>query len=235
MPWWQLAAEAPLFWLTVTLLLYTAANKIFIRTGKKPFFNPVLLSITALVTVLLLADESYDRYFTDVEPLHLLLGPATVALAVPLYALWRKLRFAVWPLLSTLVLGSFLGMFTASLPALWLGFDADIVRSLVPKSVTTPIALGIVDHIGGQPSLTAVLVILTGIFGASFGLDLLTLAGVKNKTARGFVLGIAAHGIATGRAYQADETTGAYAGLAMALNGMVTAGLAPVLVGLLSG
>ena len=175
----------------------------------------------------------YERYFERVQLIHLLLGAATVALAVPLYTYVRRLREHAVPLLIAL----FLGSITAALSALGigalLGAERTTLLSLAPKSVTTPIAMGVAETIGGLPSLTAVLVILTGILGGVIAAPLLRWLRITDPSARGFAIGLASHGIGTARAFQMDEETGAFSGLGMGLNGILTALIIPILVTLL--
>lgn len=230
---WVYLAQTPLLWLTVTLLVYSAAQWLFERSGALPLVNPVLLSIVALVAVLLLTDTDYSAYFEGAQFVHFLLGPATVALAVPLYNQLGKVRSRLLPLSAALLVGSAVGIVAPTFLAQAFGLGTQTVLSLAPKSVTTPIAMGVAEQIGGAPPLTAVLVILTGIIGASIGVELLRLLRLKGDTVQGFAMGTAAHGIGTARALQVSEEAGAFSGLAMGLNGALTALLAPLLMRLL--
>jgi putative effector of murein hydrolase len=161
-----------------------------------------------------------------------MLGPATVALAVPLIAQWRQVKRLIVPIAAALVAGSVTAIASAVVCAWALGASQQTVASLAPKSVTTPIAMGIAEAIGGIPTLTAVLVILTGIIGAMSVTPLMNALGVKDYAARGFAAGVASHGIGTARAFQVSEIAGTFAGLGMALNGLLTAILAPMLMAL---
>jgi len=214
-------------------MIYVLTSKLFQLSYEKPLVNPVLLSVLILGGLLLYTNTTYNQYFEDTHLLTFLLGPATVALAVPLADYWTKLRTGLVPILVTVVIGAFLGILTVTLPALALELNRELVLSLMPKGVTTPIAIGVSEQIGGIPSLTAVFVILTGIVGAVLGTGLLSAVRVTDKVARGLALGIASHGIATARAYQEDYETGTFSSLAMGLNGAITAGLVPLLVSLL--
>jgi putative effector of murein hydrolase len=151
---------------------------------------------------------------------------------VPLYTHFSKVRRAALPMLAALLVGALVAVGSAVGIALTLGGSSETVASLAPKSVTTPIAMGIAEQIGGLPSLTAVLVIITGIVGAMSGGPLFDLLGIRDWRARGFAIGLAAHGIGTARAFQVNEVAGTFAGIAMGLNGLVTAILAPLLLGL---
>jgi predicted murein hydrolase (TIGR00659 family) len=178
----------------------------------------------------MLTGTPYTTYFEGAQFVHFLLGPATVALAVPLYAHFGKLRRMALPVLAALLAGSATAAGSAMLLAWALGGTPATLMSLAPKSVTTPIAMGIAEKIGGLPSLTAVLVILTGILGASLGRYVLDLLRIRDHGVRGFAVGVAAHGIGTARAFQVSEEAGAFAGLAMGLNGLATALLLPLVL-----
>ncbi len=230
---WVYLAHTPLFWLAATLVVYQAADWVYQRAHQLAMLHPVLTAITLLIALLLGTHTPYRVYFDGAQFVHFLLGPATVALALPLYEQRAALRRLLLPILGTLVVGSVTAIVAAAGIAHLLGASQVTVLSLVPKSVTTPIAMGVAEQLGGVPALTAVLVILTGIFGAVTAPALLDWAGIRERTARGFAIGLASHGIGTARAFQIDAETGAFAGLAMGLNGAVTALVAPLLVRLL--
>ncbi|WP_440996790.1 LrgB family protein [Arhodomonas sp. SL1] len=232
---WVYLAEQPLLWLTVTVGIYAAAQWLFRSTREMPLANPVLISVTALVLLLLATGTDYATYFDGAQFVHFLLGPATVALAIPLYRQADRLRRLWLPIGIALLIGSVTAI-ASTLAIGWaVGLDAETLRSLAPKSVTTPIAMGIAEQIGGLPSLTAVLVILTGITGAVLGIPMLRLLGFRDPVAKGFAVGVAAHGIGTARAFAHSEAAGAFSGLAMGLNGALTAVLVPVILWLTGG
>jgi predicted murein hydrolase (TIGR00659 family) len=181
-----------------------------------------------LVALLLATDTPYATYFEGAQFVHFLLGPATVALAVPLYANLDRLKRNLLPLGGALLAGSITAVASALAIGWALGASRETLLSLAPKSVTTPIAMGIAEKLGGLPSLTAVLVVCTGILGAVLARGTLNLLRVEDHAVRGFAVGVAAHGIGTARAFQVSETMGAFAGLAMGLNGLATAFLFPV-------
>ncbi len=230
---WVYLAQTPLLWLTTTILIYLCADWLFQRTGRLPLLHPVLLAIASLVGILLLTGTPYQTYFDGAQFVHFLLGPATVALAIPLYSYIGRLRQMLLPLSGALLVGSATGILSAVGLGWLLGLEPVILRSLAPKSITTPIAMGISEQIGGIPSLTAVLVILTGITGALLANELLLLLGLRDDSARGFAIGLASHGLGTARAFQISTEAGAFAGLAMGLNGAMTAVLVPLLLRLL--
>ncbi|MDX1376051.1 MAG: LrgB family protein [Burkholderiales bacterium] len=227
---WVYLSASPLLGLTVTLLAYQAAYWIYEKARMNPLANPVALSVAMLVALLWFTGTPYPTYFEGAQFVHFLLGPATVALAVPLYANLDTLKRNLVPLAGALVAGSATAVLSALGIGWALGASRETLLSLAPKSVTTPIAMGIAEKLGGLPSLTAVLVVSTGILGAVLARGTLNLLRVRDPAVRGFAVGIAAHGIGTARAFQVSETMGAVAGLGMGLNGMATAFLFPVLV-----
>ena len=220
---WVYLSATPLLGLTLTLVTYQAAWWLYQRANQHPLLNPVLLAVIMLVSVLTLTGTDYDVYFEGAQFVHFLLGPATVALAIPLYAQWQRLRAMLLPLLLTLVVGSLTAALSAVGVAALLGASRESMMSLAPKSVTTPIAMGIAETLGGLPSLTAVLVIATGILGAVLARFIYQALRIEDHAVRGFAIGLASHGIGTARAFQVSEQAGAFAALAMGLNALVTA------------
>ena len=227
---WVYLAASPLLGLTLTLLAYLAASRIHQRCGGHPLANPVLLAVATLVGLLGLTDTPYRTYFDGAQFVHFLLGPATVALAIPLHAQLPRLRRMAMPLLLALLIGSLTAAVSAVAIGALLGASRATLLSLAPKSVTTPIAMGIAERTGGLPSLTAVLVILTGVLGAILARYIYRALHIDDDAQRGFALGIAAHGIGTARAFQESEQMGAFAALAMGLNGLLTALLLPIVM-----
>lgn len=227
---WVYLSQTPLMWLTLTLVVYQGAYWLYRRTNMMPLFNPVLLAIVGLVGILWMTETSYTTYFEGAQFVHFLLGPATVALAIPLYLYVQKVREMAWAIGIGLLVGSVVAIVSAVWIGRALGVSDVILLSLAPKSVTTPIAMGISEKIGGLPSLTAVLVIMTGILGAVMGRGFLRLIGIKDLSVLGFAIGLSSHGIGTARAFQMDDEAGAFSGLAMGLNAVVTALLVPILI-----
>jgi len=192
----------------------------------------VLLAIIVLVAALHFTGTPYATYFDGAQFVHFLLGPATVALAVPLYAQFGRLRALALPLAGALIAGSLTAIGSVIGIAWLLGASESTLLSLAPKSVTAPIAMGIAEKIGGIPSLTAVLVIMTGVSGAMMAKYVLDALRIRDHGVRGFAVGLAAHGIGTARAFQVSEQAGAFAGLGMGLNGATTAILMPLMLAL---
>jgi putative effector of murein hydrolase len=210
---WVYLSASPLLHLTLTLIAFQIGTWAYRRTKMNPLLNPVLIAVLLVVGALL--------------------GPATVALAIPLYRQAARVRRSAPALLASILAGSLTAAASAVGIAWVLGGGRDTLIALAPKSVTAPVAMGITEQLGGLPSLTAVLVILTGVLGAMLGPPLLTVIGVRGWAARGVALGTASHGIGTARALQVREVAGAFAGLAMGLNALATAVLLPLLARLL--
>ena len=227
---WVYLSTSPLFSLAITLLAYLLGTWIYRKSGSNPLFNPVAIAIASLVGFLLIADIPYPTYFDGAQFVHFLLGPTTVALAIPLYAHAPTVRRLFAPIMVALMIGSLTAIVSAMALTWTLGGSMETVLSMAPKSATTPIAMGVAEKIGGIPSLTAVLVIMTGIVGAVTASHLLQWLRIDNDGVKGFAIGVASHGIGTARAFQISEMAGAFAGLAIGLNGLLTALLVPVVV-----
>jgi predicted murein hydrolase (TIGR00659 family) len=227
---WSYLSQGPLLWLTATLVAYGAGDALFRASGRKPWVNPVLIAVVILGAVLWSTGTSYATYFEGAQFVHFMLGPATVALAVPLYGNLARVRATAVPMLAALVAASVTAIVSAVGIAWALGVRGEVLVSLAPKSATAPVALGISEALGGSPTLTAVLVILTGVTGAIVATPLLNALRVRDWRARGFAVGVAAHGIGTARAFQVNETAGAFAGIGMGLNAFLTALIAPVVI-----
>lgn len=227
---WSYLSATPLTWLTATVLAYLAADSFARLLENPPWANPVLISVVLIAPLLWLTKTDYATYFDGAKFIHFLLGPATVALALPLWDNRDTIRESVAPILLALIAGSVMAAGSAILLARAFGLPTEVILSLAPKSTTAPVALGISEAVGGLPSLTAVLVILTGIIGAMTVTPVMSLLRIRDWRARGFAVGVAAHGIGTARAFQVNPVAGAYAGIAMALNALLTSLIVPVLV-----
>lgn len=227
---WSYLAQGPLLWLTLTLLAYALADLAAEALGRPPLANTVLISVVLLGLMLWATGTPYATYFEGAQFVHFLLGPATVSLAVPLYRQGARLRRAVLPVLAGVATGSVVAMVSALAIGRALGLDLATLASLAPKSTTAPVAIGIAEGLGGSPTLAAVLVILTGITGALIATPLLNALRLRDWRARGLAVGTAAHGIGTARAFQVHPTAGAFAGIGMGLNAILTALLAPVVL-----
>ncbi len=217
----------------MTLLVYAITDAASLRTHRHPLANPVLHSMWIIGAFLLITGTSYTTYFGGAQFVHFLLGPATVALAVPLYENRKVVRRALLPMLVALLAGSITAIVSVVALAEAFGLPREIVLSLAPKSVTAGVAMGISETLGADPALTAVAVVLTGIMGAIVVTPLMNRLGITDYRARGFAAGLASHGIGTARAFQVDEVAGTFAGIAMSLNALVTSLLVPIAVTLL--
>ena len=228
-----LYAATSLLWLSLTLGAYLVAVAVNERCNKMPLLNPTLLAIALVVGVLTVTGTSYKRYFDGAQFVHFLLGPAVVAMAVPLYRHTAMIRKSAGALFAGLGIGCVTAILSSVLLVKGFGGGRELWLSMAPKSATTAISMAIAEKIGGVPALTAVLTISTGITGACFAGYVLRLLGIKEWHARGFAMGLSGHGIATASAFQENEITGTFASLAMALNGIATSAMVPLIVSFL--
>lgn len=226
---WVYLAASPLLHLTLTLAAYQAGYWLYRRGQLNPLLNPVLGAVILIVALLVGTGTSYQSYFEGAQFVHFLLGPTTVALAIPLYRQFQAVRRSLAAILASVLAGATTASVSAVGIAWLLGASRETIVSIAPKSVTAPVAMGISEQLGGLPSLTAVMVILTGIIGAMLGPPLLNLLRVRSWAARGLAIGTASHGIGTARALQVNEVAGAFSGLAMGLNALATALLLPLI------
>lgn len=230
---WVYLAASPLLGLTITLCAYVFAQWVYAKSGMSPLANPVAIAVGIVALILFISGMSYQRYFAGAQFIHFLLGPATVALAVPLARQVPRLRKRLVPLACALLCGCVTAIVSAVGIVILLGGSSELARSVAPKSATTPIAMAVSEHLGGIPALTAALVICTGVLGSVSARFLMNALRIESHAARGLALGVASHGIGTARAFQVSAEMGAYAGLGMGLNGVMTALIAPWLVPLL--
>lgn len=225
---WVYLASTPLFGLTATLVVYVSASAVYERLGRAPWANPVLWSVVTLGVLLSVTHTAYPLYFAGAQFIHVLLGPAVVALAWPLWLRRAQLRQRGMALtLAALVGGASTAGASVALGCA-LGLPGEVVRSLAPKSVTSPVAMGIAERIGGLPALAAVFAILTGIVGALSAKYLFDFLRIDSLAVRGFALGTSSHGIGAARALQVDAEAGAHAGIALGLQVLLASLLLPV-------
>ena len=232
---WVYLESTPLLGLTITLVAWQAALVLSRALGDRPLTNPMLIAIVLLSAMLLITGTPYSAYFQGAQYVHFLLGPATVALAAPMYAAWNQIRRSAPAIIPAILVGTLTSAISVMLIARTLGASRQVVLSLAPKSVTTPIAMGVAEQIGGNPSLAAIFVLLTGLTSIVVGPPLWRLLRITDWRARGLAAGTAGHGIATARVLLLHETAGAFGGLAIGLNGIVTAILLPPLARWLIG
>ena len=226
---WVYLARTPLLWLTVTILVYCLCDRVPAALNRNPLANPVLLSMCLAGLLVHGSGTPYATYFNGAQFIHFLLGPATVALGIPLYQHRALVLRAILPMTCALLVGSVTALVSTVVIARLLGASPMIVAAIAPKSVTAAVAMGISQRLGGDAGLTAVLVILTGILGAIMVAPLMNALRITDKRARGFAAGLAAHGIGTARAFQVDPLAGTFAGIAMGLNALLTAVILPLL------
>ncbi|WOH36055.1 LrgB family protein [Thalassotalea fonticola] len=231
---WILIQESPLTGISITLLAYVLAMYLYKKSDYKPILSPFITSMIVVVSVLLITGISYENYFAGGKFIHFLLGPATVALAIPLYHQLHRIKQLFFPIMITLVASVFIGSLSAIGIADLFGASLETQISLAPKSVTTPVAMGISEQIGGIVSLSAGLAATTGVLGGVIGLKIFSLIGVTDDRYRGFAMGLTSHGLGTAVAFQESNTMGAFSGLGMALASFTTAFMLPWLLSLLA-
>ncbi|MDU9413527.1 MULTISPECIES: LrgB family protein [unclassified Pseudomonas] len=226
---WQAIAHHPLFGVGLTLAAYQLSIFLYEKT-RLMFLQPVLVSMAVVIAVLVPLGIGYEEYRQSTTLLTLLLGPATVALAVPLFLNLKRIRQLFWPTLITLFIGGLVATVMGVGLAWAFGAEHMMLMTMAPKSVTSPIAMLVAEQIGGVAALAAVFVLITGVIGATLGPELLRRIGVRHPAAQGMALGITAHAVGTARALQEGEECGAFAALAMSLMGVATAVLLPLAV-----
>ena len=228
---WAELVKTPLFGIGLTVVVYLLAQTLYRRVNSV-WANPVLLAIVAIILLLKGSGIEYRDYARGGDMILFLLGPSVVALAVPLYQrreeIWKRKRL----ILAGIFAGSLASIISACGLAWLLGGSREVILSLAPKSVTTPIAISIVDKLGGIAPLTAALVVLTGCLGAVCGPEFCRRIGVTSPVSMGLAIGTSAHGIGTARMLEVNRLAGAAAGLAIGLNGLVTTFLLPFLMAL---
>ena len=230
----QALAGSSVAWLALTFSAYLLAVAVYRRCGAHPLLLPVLTGTAMVVAVLVATGTDYARYAEGVRPLALLIGPATVALAVPLMRQWGRLR-AIWlPLVLALLVGGTVAIASAVGIAWALGGSWETLASLAPKSATMPMAMPVAERMGGLASLAAVAVAITGIAGAIAAGPVMRLLRVHDPVVRGFASGLTAHAIGMARELPINPTAGAFAALAMGLNGILTTVLVPLILAVLS-
>lgn len=208
--------------LALTFGVYYGARQLQKWTGWV-VLNPILVTIAALIVFLKLTGISYDTYQEGGHYIDFWLKPAIVALGVPLYQHLGQIRRQFVPIIVSQLVGCLVGLVSVVLIARWMGASREVIISLAPKSVTTPIAMEVCSAAGGIPSLTAAIVVCVGLLGAVFGFKMLEVWHVRNPYSQGLGLGAASHAVGTSRAMEKGDTYGAYASLGLILNGVLTA------------
>ena len=227
---WAALTGSPVLDIAITVGCYLFGLWCYLRSGRKPFLLPVFIGFVLTAIVIFLLQRPVADYLQGTQPMMVLLGPVTVALAVPLYENLYLMARLWWPLLLMLVLTAV----SVCASTLWLadsfGATEALTMSLAPKAATTPIAILIADAIGGYQGLAAVAVMLTGILGAMCGPSLLRRLGVNDDAALGFALGLSAHAVGTARGFEISKRCGAFAALGMSLMGLTLAVALPLIL-----
>lgn len=221
--------ENPIFLLFLTLAIYSFGVYLFGRI-RWIIFNPIILSMVILICYLLVLDIPYAQYDKAGMYINIFLQPSIVALAIPLYSQWGKIKKQLVPIVCSQLVGCIVGVVSVVLLAKVLGAEKDVIFSLAPKSVSTPIALEISKTIHGIPSVTAAAVLLAGILGSMLGFKILNLSGISNPMSQGIAMGTGSHAMGTMRAMEVSEKFGAFASVGMIFNGILTAILAPIIL-----
>ena len=222
-----------MFLIAVTFVSFIGAQYLQRRTGIK-LLNPILVSIIVLIIFLKSIGIDYYTYKAGGEYIELWLKPAVVALGVPLYRQLSSIRKQLLPLLISEVAGCIAGIVSVVVVAKALGGSHEIIMSLAPKAVTTPIAMEISGAVGGIPALTAAVVVCTGIFGGMAGFKIIKLTHVTSPIAQGLSMGTAAHAVGTSVAMERGERYGAFSSLGLTINGLLTALLTPFILQILN-
>jgi len=225
---WVYLAATPLFGLTATIVTYVLAQTAYLKLGQAPWANPVLWTVLVLAALLTASGTPYPTYFAGAQFIHFLLGPAVVALAWPLWQRRLEVRRRAGAILLAALAGGTAAALSVGAIGYALGLPGEVILSLIPKSVTAPVAMGIAEKIGGIPALAAVFAVLTGLVGAVSGKYLFDALGIRSPAIRGFALGTAAHGIGAARALQVHPDAGAYAGLALGMQVLLASFLMPL-------
>lgn len=220
----------PLFGLLLTLVAFRIGQYCYTKSKHNPFTQPVVVGMTLVIVLLIIIKLPYKVYFESAYLLHLLLGPVTVALAIPLYQNLKRIRSLLLPILGTLITGSFLTVGSCLLIAWILGASDTSLSAMTTKSITTPIAMAVAEKIGATAALAAPFVMFTGVLGAVLGPIILQRIGVQDDSVKGIALGLTSHAVGTARALEISEECGAFAALSMGLTGILTAIILPFLI-----
>lgn len=218
--------------LLFTLGVYWTSKKVY-SAKPKIYLSPLLVTPVVLILCLLIAKVPFESYNSGAKWLTDLLQPATIAFAIPLYKYYNVLKKHAVVIFVSVLSGSLVAMITSAFLGKWMHMDSDLVNSLVPRSVTTPIAMNVSQIIGGVPNMTAVFVIITGLMGSLIGPSMLKLFRIENEIARGVLLGTSAHGMGTSKAFEFSSLSGTISSISMILAALITLGIAPVFISLI--
>ncbi|MCO4781740.1 MAG: LrgB family protein [Candidatus Cloacimonetes bacterium] len=226
-------SSTSLIWLILTIASFQLGIIVYEQFNKHTLLQPIIISSAIVMSALLITGFAYEEYYKHVKIIHFFLGPATVALALPLFNNLKHVKTLFIPIMITLIVGGVASVLIA-VGLLWI-LDANIptILSMTTKSITAPIAIITSEQIGAIPSLAVSFVIITGIIGALFGTSIFKIINVKHDISKGFALGLISHGIGTGRAVEISEKAAAFSALAMGLSGIFTAILLPIIISIL--
>ena len=227
---WPLLASSPIVWLVLTLGGYLAGRVLQNASRGAPFVNPVLIAILVVIAALAASGTSYRSYFADAQPIHFLLGPATIALAVPLARHFALIKINLRSVGLALLAGSASAIVSGVAIVRICAGSHTVALSMASKAATTPIAMAVSQQVGGMPELTASLAILGGITAAVAGQWIFTLLAISDWRVRGLAAGVAGSGIAAANVAARDETGAAFAAIGVGMNGLLTALLVPFFV-----
>ena len=213
--------------IVLTVILYFVMNAIYVRL-RSPFLVPILTTTIAVIVLLSLFDASYETYMVGGKWIDALLGPAIVSLCIPLYKQRDVIKKNVLPIFGGVVVGGVVGMLTGVLAARWVGFSTELLASVLPKSITSPIAMQIAEELGGIPSLATVLVIIAGLAGILMGPWINRWFKIDTAIGRGIGLGVCAHAIGTSKALEYGEQTASMSSVAMTLSAIIGALAGPI-------
>ncbi|MGO2047203.1 MAG: LrgB family protein [Brachybacterium tyrofermentans] len=225
----------PVFGLALTLSAYLLSLWLYQRTGRPGLLSPVLVTVVIVAGVLQLTGLPYAEYLEQVTVLTLLLGPATVALALPLLRNGRALASSAPAVLATLVVGGALSVALTVAVLTGFGVGDNLLRAALPRSVTSPVGLSIAELLGASVPLAVVLTLISGVLGAVVGPALLTLVRVRDERARGFAIGLTSHGIGTSRVLAESTVSGGWSSAAMVMNALVMTIVLPIVAGFVAG
>ncbi|PSV34615.1 MULTISPECIES: CidB/LrgB family autolysis modulator [unclassified Photobacterium] len=217
-----------MIWLVATLVVFYSMRYLAIKI-RNPLFNPLLISLIILIAALHWLQVPYETYFADNEIINYLLGPAVVALALPLYQQLPLIKRKWKTILSACFVGSILSMTFGTSIAFLMGADAQLAASILPKSITTPLAMAASQQIGGIPAITAAMVIIVGLFGAVLGYPVMKLVRIYHPLAKGLTIGTVSHALGTAKAVEENYQEGAFSSLALVICGIMTTLLAPIM------
>lgn len=227
---WIYLTSTPLLGLTLTLLAYLLAHSFYVWRQYAPWANPLLWAALSIIIILELTHTAYETYFEGAMFIHFLLGPSVVALALPLWERLPQLKKQALPLLGAALIGGSVAVASVVIAAWLIGLPAEVIYSLAPKSLTSPVAMGVAEKIGGIAPLAAIFTIITGVMGAMIGKTIFKIARIRSDAARGFALGTCSHGVGTASALMISPVAGAYAALALSVQAVLGALLIPLVM-----